>query len=200
MIEIYLFIHPLGKFCAEAEKRVLDFTNKRDEKIDLNIVPLVNPTTIAQALKNKNVSLTERNTYFQLAYRIALDFKAAQIQGKKYAREFLIAIQEKLLYQNETYSESLVQKLFVATGGDLPMFLEDRKSPLVKELFWRDQQTARDFHVARQTSTVIYDCLGSGDGILLEGLDIMEEVFANNLLSPSKKTNFLREHSRKAYN
>lgn len=200
LIEIYLFIHPLGKFCAEAEKRLLDFTQASDEKIDLHIVPLVNPSTIAQSLKQKKVSLTQRNDYFQLAYRIALDFKAAQIQGKKYAREFLLSLQEKLLYQNEAYSDTLVQNLFTATSGDLAMFLEDRQSSLVKELFWRDQQTARELHVSKQTSAVIYDCNYEGDGILLEGLTMMEEVLDSHLLSASKTTSFPCYKTNKAYN
>ncbi|MHC5268717.1 DsbA family protein [Enterococcus sp. LJL98] len=182
MIEIYLFIHPLGKFCTEAEKFLLDFSQRCAAKIDLQIVPVVSPKTIAFALKQTPMTLDARNDYYQLTYQIALDFKAAQIQGKKYARDFLLSLQERILYQNQPYSEEMAQALFLKTGGDLDMFLEDRRSELVEELFWRDQKTARDFRVTRPTSAVIYDCSSEQDGLLLEGLETIEAVFEQHLL------------------
>lgn len=200
MIEIYLFINPLGSRCAEAEKQLIDFTNTSLEKIDLHIIPLINQRVVTSSFKNKKIDLGIRNDYFRLAYTVALDFKAAQIQGKKGARQFLLALQQQLLGKKASYSEALVKKLFIETGGDYPMFVEDRRSSLVEELFWNDQRTARELQVSEQTSAVVYNCYHEGDGFLLEGLDLIQEVLH---LHYSQQSNFLAlpyYKTNKAYN
>lgn len=175
LIEIYLFINPLDRCSVEAEEALLHFAANSTEKIDLTILPLVNPKIITHALAKQRVTLEERNEYMALAYKTALDFKAAQIQGKKIARSFLFTIQQQLFSTNASYSEQLVQAFF-QEHGDYAMFLEDRTSDLVKDLFWNDQRTAQKLQISCSTSAVVYNCMCSGDGLLLEGLETIQEI------------------------
>ena len=199
-IEIYLFVNPLGKNCAEAEKLLIDFTSTRSEKIDLTIIPLINQRMITATFEQQTIDLETRNHYFRLAYTIALDFKAAQIQGKKGARQFLLALQHQLLNEGIPYSESLIKQLFLQTGGDYAMFKEDRHSALIKDLFLKDQCTARDFHVYKQTSAVIYNCYREEDGLLLEGLDLIQEVIELQRCAPRTPSLLQPLKMNKAYN
>lgn len=200
LIEIYLFVNPLGNRCAEAEKLLIDFTNASTEKIDLHILPLVNQRMVQFALGYQKIDLETRNNYCRLAYTISLDFKAAQIQGKKSARQFLLALQNQLLIQDTPYSEALVKKLFIETGGDYGMFAEDRRSPLVKELFWNDQRTARELHVSEENTAVVYNCYHEGDGLLLEGLELIQEVLEMYSLQEAKTIPLPIDKTNKAYN
>lgn len=169
LIEIYLFINPLSCTCLEVERKILKEVHGSQNKIDLHILPIVNPQVVAAAFLKGSVSLARRNHYFHLAYQIALDFKAAQVQGKKYAREFLLALQQHLLVNQEEYSNHLIRRLFKQTGGDVAMFLEDRSSNLVKEKFWQDQKTAREMQIREVASAVVYNFSTEGAAILLEG-------------------------------
>ena len=200
LIEIYLFVNPLGKNCAEAEKLLIDFTSTRSEKIDLTIIPLINQRMITATFEQQTIDLETRNHYFRLAYTIALDFKAAQIQGKKGARQFLLALQHQLLNEGIPYSESLIKQLFLQTGGDYAMFKEDRHSALIKDLFLKDQCTARDFQVYKQTSAVIYNCYREEDGLLLEGLDLIQEVIHLQRCAPRTPSLLQPLKMNKAYN
>ena len=200
LIEIYLFVNPLGKHCAEAEKLLIDFTSTRSEKIDLTIIPLINQRMITATFEQQTIELETRNHYFRLAYTIALDFKAAQIQGKKGARQFLLALQHQLLNEGTPYSESLIKQLFLQTGGDYAMFKEDRHSALIKDLFLKDQCTARDFHVYKQTSAVIYNCYREEDGLLLEGLDLIQEVIELQRCAPRTPSLLQPLKMNKVYN
>lgn len=169
LIEIYLFINPLSCTCLEVERKILNYVQGSQNKIDLHILPIVNPQVVAAAFPKGQVSLAQRNHYFHLAYQVALDFKAAQVQGKKYAREFLLALQQHLLVNQEEYSTQLIRRLFKQTGGDVAMFLEDRSSNLIKEKFWQDQKTAREMQIREISSAVVYNFSTEGAAILLEG-------------------------------
>ena len=155
---------------------------------------------ITATFEQQTIDLETRNHYFRLAYTIALDFKAAQIQGKKGARQFLLALQHQLLNEGTPYSESLIKQLFLQTGGDYAMFKEDRHSALIKDLFLKDQCTARDFHVYKQTSAVIYNCYREEDGILLEGLDLIQEVIELQRCAPRTPSLLQPLKMNKAYN
>lgn len=56
-------------------------------------------------LKNENVTI---NKVQKLYYRIILDYKAALFQGMKRGRNFLMYLQEELLFNNKQYSEELI--------------------------------------------------------------------------------------------
>ena len=75
-----------------------------------------------------------------MTYSAALDCKAAQFQGKKKGRRFLIKLQEAVGCNNIPYSRALAESIFEEIGGDLNMFKEDRQSDFVKEVFFSDQK------------------------------------------------------------
>ncbi|KAF1302100.1 DsbA family protein [Candidatus Enterococcus willemsii] len=179
MIEIYLFIHPLGQLCYEAECKLLDFIYQDSHKIHLQILPLVNLMTNTSVMKRAGYdasNLACRNAFLMQSYEAALDYKAAQLQGKKYARNFLLQLQTALLKQHLPYSKQLTEQLFKQTGGDLEMFREDRQSTLIKEMFWQDQCTAREMNIQQQTSAVIYNHDTQNVGLLLQGIDELQWI------------------------
>jgi predicted DsbA family dithiol-disulfide isomerase len=180
VIEIYLFIHPFGSLCLEEETRLIDFINESSEKINLQILPFVNMTTTTSIMRKygwDKKDLDSRNTFLNHSYSAALDYKAAQQQGKKYARIFLLKLQTAIICHKTPYSQQLAETLFAETGGDIDMFREDRQSALVKEKFWQDQQTARDLHIQHQTSAVIYNFYREEEyGILLQGGDALRTI------------------------
>lgn len=179
MIEIYLFIHPLGQLCYEAECRLLEFIRQDSQKIHLQILPLVNLMTNTSVMNRTGYDvgdLTCRNAFLMQSYEVALDYKAAQLQGKKYARRFLLQLQTALLKKHIPYSKQLTEQLFKQTGGDLDMFQEDRQSALIKEMFWQDQCTAREMNIQHQTSAVIYNHATQNSGFLLQGIDELQWI------------------------
>ena len=49
MIEIYLFVNPIGKKCLSIEQRIIDLINKYDMKIQLRLIPIMNLKTVSEA-------------------------------------------------------------------------------------------------------------------------------------------------------
>lgn len=179
MIEIYLFVHPFGVACYETEKKLVDFIQKHHQKINLQICPLVNLTTnraVVQSSDRLSQDKTAQTAFLAHAYSAALDVKAAQLQGKKYARNFLLKLQTAILCHHTAYTPELVEILFAETGGDIEVFREDRKSNLIKELFWQDQEMARNFQIEKQNSAVLYNYDHECDGLLLNGPEAVQVI------------------------
>ncbi|MGO3610200.1 MAG: DsbA family protein, partial [Enterococcus sp.] len=51
MIEIYLFVNPIGKKCLTIERRVIELIDQCDLKIQLRLVPIMNLKTISEFMK-----------------------------------------------------------------------------------------------------------------------------------------------------
>ncbi len=93
MIEIYLFVNPLGKYCFNMERQLLQFieeeygtTNLKNKKVQFRFLPLVNLQIIGDVMQTRGIDrqdLEERNNLFSTIYSASLDCKAAQFQGKK---------------------------------------------------------------------------------------------------------------------
>ncbi|MEO1773113.1 DsbA family protein [Candidatus Enterococcus ferrettii] len=180
MIEIYLFINPIGDRCLNIEKQITELMKKNDLKIQLRLIPLMNLHTVSDLLIREGLSkkdIRKRNKLSDNIYSAALDVKAAQLQGKKRGRIFLMKLQEELTKKKTTYSEELVYRLFSEVGGDMETFIEDRASDLVKELFIADQQIARDMNITKHPSAVIYNCANdAGTGVRVEGFSAIKYV------------------------
>ena len=127
MIEIYLFVNPLGKYCFEMEQQLLQFIEEEygtpsKEKMQFRFLPLVNLQTIGDVMQQKGISqnnLEERNHLFSMTYSAALDCKAAQFQGKKKGRRFLIKLQEAVGCNDIPYSQELAESIFEEIGGEV---------------------------------------------------------------------------------
>ena len=51
MVEIYLFVNPLGGVCLEIEKEIIQLSVNDKKKIQLRFIPLLNMKTINEFLK-----------------------------------------------------------------------------------------------------------------------------------------------------
>ena len=72
MIEIYLFVNPLGEYCFKMEQQLLQFIEEEygtpsKEKMQFRFLPLVNLQTIGDVMQQKGISqnnLEKRNHLF----------------------------------------------------------------------------------------------------------------------------------------
>ncbi|RGW14457.1 DsbA family protein [Enterococcus asini] len=180
MIEIYLFVNPIGSICLETETKLLDFIGNSDKKIQFRVIPLVNMQTIHQVMKRRGIDAKDidaRNKLFTDTYSAALDCKAVQLQGKKTGRKFMMRLQQAVACEQIPYSQELVCAIIDEVGADLEMFLEDRPSAFVKEMFQNDQDTARDMGITQHPSEVVYNFSSHRDyGVLLEGAACISDL------------------------
>lgn len=180
MIEIYLFVNPLGGICLDVEKDILKLIETENKKIQFRFIPLVNMKTINHLIKLFEIpacDIEQRNQLFQDIYSAALDYKAAQLQGKKKGRHLLLGLQQSVAVNNIPYSSELAEKLVVEAGGDLDMFKADRQSNFVRESFQTDQQIAREMGITKHPSAVVYNYTCDLDfGVLVENCDSMNEI------------------------
>ena len=142
MIEIYLFVNPIGPICYQSELTLLDALSDQRKKIQLHILPIMNLHTVGISMDYLSMDRSDlglRNQQTSQIYQASLDYKAAQLQGRKIARDFLLKLQCQVGVNKEPYSFELVKQIFAETNGDLDMFLEDRKSDLIKQNFASDQ-------------------------------------------------------------
>lgn len=180
MIEIYLFVNPLGRFCLKAEKDILKLVETKKQKIHFRFIPLVNMKMINYILSLYNIhidSVEKRNTLFNNSYSAALDYKAAQLQGKKKGRYVLMKLQESVTQKNIAYSTKLAEKFITDVDGDLEMFKFDRQSNSVINSFHTDQKIAREMGVVTPPSAVIFNYTRDLDyGILVENCYSIEDI------------------------
>ncbi|GCF94028.1 DsbA family protein [Enterococcus florum] len=180
MIEIYLFINPIGEKCYGLERKILELIDKHDLKIQLRLIPLMNLHTITDFMERKGLSkqdIAARNALSKNIYSACLDVKAAQLQGKKKGRDFLLRLQEEVAINQLPYSPELSRSLFKEVGGDMETFCEDRSSEFILDAFVSDQQIAREMDITQHPSAVIYNCVSDDDsGVRIEGCDSIQHV------------------------
>src|SRR5690625_1626609 len=124
-IEIFLFVNPLGTSCYGTEKLIEEFSNERDEKVSIRFIPILNFRTIGNILTDKVKStLSNRNEFYTASYHTSIAFQAASMQGKKKGRQFLVALQSKLLNDNRTVSDELFFEVADQVRLDREMFEE----------------------------------------------------------------------------
>lgn len=146
------------------------------ENARLQVVPLVTLQIVRDYLRVHQLPLhlEQQNTTFQEAYQLALDFKAAQLQGNKYARQFLCQMQRCM---EDGYSFALADQVFRELSADFEMFAEDRQSDLCKQLFLQDQQLACEMKVKTvDTLTCFNYQYDQKYGYLIEGLDNIKRL------------------------
>lgn len=176
MNEVYLFINPLESSLAQLMPYFTYFRQIYHENARLQVVPLVNLQIVRDYLRVHQLPLhlEQQNTTFQEAYQLALDFKAAQLQGNKYARQFLCQMQRCM---EDGYSSDLADQVFRELSEDFEMFAEDRQSDLCKQLFLQDQQLACEMKVKTvDTLTCFNYQYDQKYGYLIEGLDNIKRL------------------------
>ncbi|GAK47170.1 dithiol-disulfide isomerase [Secundilactobacillus oryzae JCM 18671] len=174
MLEIYLFVNPLGGKCLASERTILKLARELPEKISYQFIPLLS----MQMGHTHNASLAERNQAYQDRYRTILDYKAALFQGKKRGRQFLIRLQDTMIENELSYSEDLATLVADATHLDMDMFLEDRHSEIARKSFITDQRLAAEMGIQHPSTAVFYNALSEDAGLKVEEISypIVKEV------------------------
>lgn len=155
MLELHLFVNPLGMRCLRCEKDVLKIDRDLNTKISYQFVPLFNMKTIDNTLKYYHLNphdLAIRQQVSKTLNQVILDYKAALFQGRKRGRHYLLQLQSALINQGLDYNDELINKIAHDSHLDLEMFFEDRQSQLAKQAFHQDQKIASDLGVS-ETAT-----------------------------------------------
>lgn len=173
LIEVYLFINPLGRNCYKAEQTITEFAKERNEKVRVRFVPFLNFQTIARQLEEENIkgaSLELRNKLYTDAYRACLGFAAASMQGKKMGRNFLMTLQKAIIEEKKTVSLQLFEAVGEEIGLDMDMFTEDLNSEWSKSAFLSDQKLTREMNIQDTPSCVMYTSSDKEYGYLIESV------------------------------
>lgn len=167
MLEVYLFVNPLGIRCMQSERNIMRLADHLNSKVSFQFVPLLNQQIVEQALTSKHPSLAERNACFKTYYQAILAYKAALFQGRRKGRHFLLKLQTAIVHQQHPFSSELTLELAKACHLDLEMFQEDWASDLAKQAFQTDQKLAAEMKIQQDSSAVIFNCDVSQYGLLL---------------------------------
>ncbi|QLL70364.1 DsbA family protein [Lactobacillus sp. 3B(2020)] len=189
MIEIHLFVNPLGMKCYRCEQDVMRIEHDLEQtKFNYQFIPLINLYTIQDTLHRYGLSANHQQKISELLYQISLDFKAALFQGGKRGRKYLLQLQTELINHQQSYSFELATKIADNVGLDLEMFLTDRKSSLARKAFLADQKMANELKVIRTATAVVFDTNEPEYGVMINDFDYdsLLECMQNGQLQASQ--------------
>lgn len=190
IIEIFLFVNPMGINSYEAEEIVETFSKERDEKVRIRFIPLLNFNSVKKQLLNEsfeNTSIDNRNKMYTDSFKASLAFAAASIQGKKKARTFLRILQKNIIDNGNQYSRKLVLKSAQIANLDVEMFQEDLDSDLAKTAFTKDQKLAQEMSVQDTPSCVLFNGLDEKYGYRIDSVlskQLLHGICSNTTISP----------------
>lgn len=160
MLEVFLFVNPLGIACQRAETAVAQLADELVTPVQVHFVPLLNfriITDFMHAHRLDTSDLSRRNQLFETAYQIALDFKAAQFQGNKKARSLLL-YEQALCHKNDLqYTPAFAEKSVKRFKLDAEAFASDREHEAMRSCFVSDQQIAQEMGITHTPSVVLFD-------------------------------------------
>src|SRR5690625_2531326 len=161
LIEIFLFVDPLGRECNDVRKIVRNFRKERPEKIKLRVIPMVNFNKVYRHTRKQSVnnpaSIVEQNNHYSNnTYRACLAFHASAMQGKNMAHKFLTVLQEQVVEEGFSYSEELMYNIVKNIGLDVEMFTEDYESELTQKIYKKNLKLAAEMKVKTTPSIVIF--------------------------------------------
>lgn len=174
MLEIHLFVNPLGMRCFRCENDLLRVDQELNTKINYQFIPLFNMQTIENTLQLYHLdchNLKIRQQVSKILFRVILDYKAALFQGRKRGRQYLLRLQSAIIQKNIDYSETLVKQVAKDAKLDLEMFMEDRQSELARRVFHEDQQMAAELGVTQTATAVVFDSDNPEYGFLINNFD-----------------------------
>ena len=153
--EFFLFINPLSEQSLEVEKQLLSRVNTNETHV--HFIPIINLRIVNNYLKfsPRFRSLSQKNSVFEAVYDELSAFKAAEFQGARKARQFLMLLQEETYYHDQHISEQLILKCARKVKLDIEMFTEDWHSDLAKEKFVKDLQLANKMNIKQTPATAV---------------------------------------------
>jgi predicted DsbA family dithiol-disulfide isomerase len=158
VLEVFLFVNPIGMRCREAESAVIQLSEETDIRIDLHFVLLLNFQVIDQYMQRLGLDpldLALRNRLFDAAYQIALDYQAAQYQGNSKARTLLMAEQEMFTDGCYDYDPAFAEACVKGYGLNWEIFQDDRHAATAG--FTADQNIAQEMGVEQTPCAVLFD-------------------------------------------
>ncbi len=161
LVEIYLFVDPLGRRCNSARKIINRFREDHMEKIKLRIIPIVNAKKVLgyarkNQLKKLDSFVDKNNRLSTNTYQACLAFHASTMQGKKTGHEFLTELQSAVVENQEPFTEKLVFGIAEDMETlDLEMFKEDYRSDFAKSIYQRNLKLAAEMNIQKTPSCVI---------------------------------------------
>lgn len=174
MLELHLFVNPLGTRCLQCEEDVLKADRQLSIKLNYQFIPLFNMKTISNTINLYHLNphdLAIRQQVTQTLNQVILDYKAALFQGRKRGRQYLVLLQTALIKQGFHYNEQLIEKLAHDARLDLEMFFEDRQGQLAKQAFRQDQKLASDLGISEAATAVIFNTDDSEYGLMIPNFD-----------------------------
>lgn len=200
MLEIYLFVNPLGMRCFCCENDVLRVDHELNTKVNYQFVPLFNMDTITDTLKFYHLDqrdLTVRQRVACTLERVILDYKAALFQGRKRGRRFLLRLQHAMIQEGRDYSEELAKAVAEKSQLDLEMFMEDRSSALAQQALQKDQRMAAELGVKQTASAVVFDSNQPDYGFLITDFDyesLIQSLRENKLTKHQSAKQFIAQY------
>ena len=200
MLELHLFVNPLGMRCLRCEKDVLKIDRDLNTKISYQFVPLFNMKTIDNTLKYYHLNphdLAIRQQVSKTLNQVILDYKAALFQGRKRGRHYLLQLQSALINQGLDYNDELINKIAHDSHLDLEMFFEDRQSQLAKQDFHQDQKIARDLGVSETATAVVFNTEDSDYGLMIPNFDyntLINAFKSGKLARPTSLDEFVNQY------
>lgn len=199
MLDMYLFINPLGSTCYHTEQNILKLGDSLNEKINFNFVSLMNFKTINDVMCRMNIPLNNvdiRNRLSENIYHSSIDFKAASFQGKKKGRNFLLNVQQLVVNDQKDYNFETIKLAAQKSGLDWDIFEQDRHSKLAIEAFKQDQELATEMNVTEHPTIVVYDCSANNNSAYsfsgCESLDEIKKVLLSQRQQNSSGTSIMK--------
>ena len=199
MLDMYLFINPLGSACYHTEQNILKLGDSLNEKINFTFVPLMNFKTINDVMCRMNIPLNNvdiRNRLSENIYHSSIDFKAASFQGKKKGRNFLLNVQQLVVNDQKDYNFETIKLAAQKSGLDWDIFEQDRHSKLAIEAFKQDQELATEMNVTEHPTIVVYDCSANNNSAYsfsgCESLDEIKKVLLSQRQQNSSGTSIMK--------
>lgn len=188
LLEMYLFINPIGSTCYHTEQNILDMIQEAREDVRFRFIPLMNMQSVQDIMEMNGKSRTDlatRNKLVMNIYHAALDFKASLFQGKKRGRNFLLSIQGQMEYSVDgNYTNDIAMQAALESGLDKEMFIHDRNSEFTGKSFMKDQKIAAEMNVKHHPTVVLFNVKGYDCGIAMDACKsnhVLEEILAGRM-------------------
>lgn len=142
MIDIYHFSNPFSPVCLKTEERLLHITPDLAAHAHLRFIPLVNADVVADYQAHRATLAQAPASLAHTIFHVVCDYKAAQIEGNKKARKFLVQIQQQVTNHKQAYSDALSVATAKQVGLDITDFLSNRHADETLSAVIADQQLA----------------------------------------------------------
>lgn len=158
-VEIYSFFDPFSKECWALKPllRKLQIEYSQYVEVKQILLPTLRILTKCQAQSTTGDD------------NIALAYKAAELQGRKKAVQFLTFIQNKIMPKQDIITRELIISCAQQAKLDIDTFLSDMKSVHVTNSLKIDQHIAREMEVTTSPTLVFFNENFEDDGLKVEG-------------------------------